>query len=308
MPVPITQEDLRDCVTARDLAELFNVAFGAWMSSGSHPSERRRTPRVALGDREYIYMVSYSHDGQETDRNHPVRIVDLSADGLGVALAEPVPVGASVRFAFASEGVQPDFGVARVARLVKQAEGYLVGVTFAESAHVLDVGGSSGEQEGSSSAARTWRRRFNDVVGSLCDPARPAGTPERPAGSFPGRHRYVIPRDGKLLCIAVTDRRQLLTLRTELELLRCTYDRIVAHPGGPPTPGKPVPSDSDARELQAILHDAAHPLVQKTIAQIDTMCPDLRTEIAMAVVMDEADRIAQEVIGALRGQKIAQSP
>ncbi len=111
---------------------------------------------------------------------------------------------------------------------------------------------------------------------------------------FP-RH-YSIPRDGQVLSIVVNNPHDLRRLRTELEILRRARRQVVFRctPFGQAPRG--MFSDADHEELETILHDAEHPLVEEMIDHIDRAFPNTRKEIMMSVVNDEAQNIVQEAV------------
>jgi len=111
---------------------------------------------------------------------------------------------------------------------------------------------------------------------------------------FP-RH-YSIPRDGRVTSIVVNNRHDLRRLRTELEILRRARRHVVFRctPIGQAPVG--MYNDADHEELETILHDAEHPLVEEMIDHIDRAFPNTRKEIMMSVVNDEAQNIVQEAV------------
>lgn len=135
----MTRQDLSDCMTSDELARLFERAFGTWQSSSPGSEERRETPRIPTGEAKRIFVVFYAYKGREVELNGRAPIVDISADGLGITLMEPLPVGAIVCFAVDGQAGDRNHGVAVVVRSVKHEDGYRIGLTFAESARSLDV-------------------------------------------------------------------------------------------------------------------------------------------------------------------------
>ena len=163
MGVRMTREDLSGCVTNEELARLFEHAFGTWQSSSPDHEGRRETPRVLTGEAKPIFVVSYAYKGREVELNRRAPIVDISADGLGVTLAESLPVGAVVCFAFEGRGGDRNYGVALVAWSVKHQDGCRIGLTFAESARCLEVDPPADEVEAHPASAQGRRGGFNGL-------------------------------------------------------------------------------------------------------------------------------------------------
>ena len=92
--------DLRGCVTEEGLGRLFDNAFEAWRPGETGGRGRRETPRVRAHETAPLFLVSYAFAGRETELNRPAPIADISADGLGITLGKPIPVGAVLCFAF----------------------------------------------------------------------------------------------------------------------------------------------------------------------------------------------------------------
>jgi hypothetical protein len=152
----IPRQDLNGCVTNEDLAQLFDHAFGTWQAGVDRSDGRRETPRIASGQTKPIFVASYAHAGREVDLNQRATIADVSADGLGIVQAEPLPVGAVVCFAFDDQDGDRHYGVAMVVRVAKHEGAYRIGLTFTENARSLDIDGSSDEVDGSPVAAERW--------------------------------------------------------------------------------------------------------------------------------------------------------
>ena len=149
------KNELAGCMTESDLARLFESAFVSWREADSAPPGPRKTPRVDECEGRELFVVSFTPQGEaEEVLNTRARVVDVSADGMGVELDQAVPTGATLRFAFESETGDRGYGEAVVARVVKQRDHYRVGLAFAEEAHALDV-----EHSGSiaSAALQKWR-------------------------------------------------------------------------------------------------------------------------------------------------------
>lgn len=107
---------------------------------------------------------------------------------------------------------------------------------------------------------------------------------------------FAVPRDGELVRVSVETLDDLRLLRTELELL----DRIEARlrlAASRGTRHGPGPCDDESRdELGRILEDARCDEVRLAIARIDRDYEDIRKDIVMTVVNDEADRIVQDAL------------
>ncbi len=126
---------------------------------------------------------------------------------------------------------------------------------------------------------------------------------------------YTVARHGKVVAIKVRNRRLLRKLRTELELLRQVRHRTRLHERTPSQESRNLFSDTDRRELQQIVRDATHPIVEQVIASIDRDFAGIREEIMMSVVNEEAETIARDAVeagvvdspGVVEGSDIADS-
>ncbi|HNQ23145.1 MAG TPA: hypothetical protein PKK06_08635 [Phycisphaerae bacterium] len=153
---------------------------------------------------------------------------------------------------------------------------------------------------------------------------RVASPPDASGAGFP--RTCVVPRAGRLEEVTVGDYEGALRLRTELELL----DRIAqavagvacetlvtdSGPdvdasragasgslhigrGGPALPQAAKAAaytTEDRDELARILEDAGHPAVRTAMAAIDESAPELRKDIVMSRIQQEAENIVQEAI------------
>lgn len=88
---------------------------------------------------------------------------------------------------------------------------------------------------------------------------------------------------------------ELRAVRSELELLRRVADAAARRARAECAVRSQRFSEGDRRELQGILRDARHPLVERMIEQIDAAFPDIREDIPMAAVRKEADQVAREI-------------
>lgn len=163
MGIRTGQQDLSGCATKEELATLIDNAFAVWQSGGPKPDDNRDTPRIPGGEAKPLFVVSYTYNGQEVRLNRRTDIVDISADGLGVGMAEPLPVGATLRFAFDGQDGERNFGMATVVRLTKAEGGYRIGLTFAKDAKSLDVEPSPDGAETHFKPTSRWRRQFNQL-------------------------------------------------------------------------------------------------------------------------------------------------
>lgn len=111
--------------------------------------------------------------------------------------------------------------------------------------------------------------------------------------AFP--RNYSVPRDGHVVEVRVENRDELRELRTEVELLRRIDRRTVPDrlSAVPLSEGKYT--SEDRRELAKILGDAQNPAVKACAAIVDQEFDDLRKEILMSVVNEQAEKIAHEI-------------
>ncbi len=124
---------------------------------------------------------------------------------------------------------------------------------------------------------RGWRRRLN-----------------RMATLAHANEVYLVPRNGTLESVNVGDHDDLRKLRTELEILRRIARSVTALRLTPPQANT---EDTELhQELYNALNDATNPVVEEVVALIDTQNPDLRKELFMSVVNEEAENIVQEAI------------
>lgn len=148
MALKIAQHpDVTGCITNDELAELFEQAFGRWRSCPHDARGRRETPRVLTREGKSIFAASCAYDGRDVTLNRRAEIVDISADGLGIVLPEPLPVGAIVCFAFDNDSGERNYGVALVVRSARVDDGHRIGLVFTENARSLEVDSSTDEAE-----------------------------------------------------------------------------------------------------------------------------------------------------------------
>lgn len=135
-----TRNDVMACVTSDELSEEIESAFAALNAPGAGRGDgERQTPRIQIKNTKPLLVVSYTYEHEEQHLGVRADLVDISADGLGIILAKPIPVGATVRFALADENGEPVFGYASVARTARRNRKYWLGVTFMDSADSLDI-------------------------------------------------------------------------------------------------------------------------------------------------------------------------
>ncbi len=104
---------------------------------------------------------------------------------------------------------------------------------------------------------------------------------------------YFVPRGGELVRFPAELRDDLCELRSELELLRRIRRRLAA----PPAPQiSPSTGSRNLDELLQILQDAQHPVVEEMTELLDREFPDVREEVAMTVINEEAENIVQEAV------------
>lgn len=116
----------------------------------------------------------------------------------------------------------------------------------------------------------------------------------RAVGTTPALPRvYFVPRGGQLVRVVAELRDDLCELRSELELLRRIHRRLAA----PPTPQLSAsPRSRNLDELLQILRDARHAVVEEMVELLDREFPDVRGEVAMTVINEEAENIVQEAV------------
>lgn len=112
--------------------------------------------------------------------------------------------------------------------------------------------------------------------------------------SFP--RTYSVSRGGRVVEVTVVDRDGLRVFRTELELLR-RVDRMT-QPGrlSDVALSEEKYTSEDRRELAEILGDARSVRVQACVAIVDQEFDDLRKELLMSVVNEQAEKLAHEMV------------
>ncbi len=133
----MAKRELGNCITTEQLATLFDSAFTKWQAGLSDGDRRRGTPRIPVEDVKPLFVASY------TARNVPLNcratIMDVSADGIGIILPDPVPIGAIIRVAFENEQGEHSFGLAEVAFSSRCEGGFRVGLRFQENVNAIDA-------------------------------------------------------------------------------------------------------------------------------------------------------------------------
>ncbi len=138
MVTEMSEHDLTSCITTKDLANLFDEAFAKWREGSADGDPRRQTPRIPVEGVRPLFVASFT--AQDVPLNCPAIITDVSADGLGIILPEPVPVGATLNIAFEKEGGGHDLGMAVVVFSSRREEGgYTVGLCFNDNIKALDA-------------------------------------------------------------------------------------------------------------------------------------------------------------------------
>lgn len=107
---------------------------------------------------------------------------------------------------------------------------------------------------------------------------------------------YAIPRNGEVVSVGVRDRDEARAVRSELELLRRIgrFLKPLRTLGTARIPGKYCRSEID--ELSGIAADANDPTLQASIDRMDRELPNVRKDIMMAVLNDEAEKLADEIV------------
>lgn len=153
------QPQLSGCVSGDELATLFDQAFAQWRPGSGDEQGRRETPRVAPPAPKRLYLVSCAHAGRQIPLERPAAIVDISADGLGVVLNQPLPAGAIVCFAYGDGVAGRGYGFAFVAQSTRYLNAHRVGLAFAEKAAAIDIHDEDeGGPVGPGNAARDAQR------------------------------------------------------------------------------------------------------------------------------------------------------
>ncbi len=138
MVTEMIKHDLAHCITTEDLANLFEEAIAKWRAGLADGDPRRQAPRIPVEGVHPLFVASYT--AHDVPLNCQAVITDVSADGLGIILREPVPVGATLNIAFEKGGGGHDFGKAVVVfSSPREQGGYGVGLRFNEDITALDA-------------------------------------------------------------------------------------------------------------------------------------------------------------------------
>ncbi|MGB0716430.1 MAG: hypothetical protein ACPGXK_11155 [Phycisphaerae bacterium] len=106
---------------------------------------------------------------------------------------------------------------------------------------------------------------------------------------------YFVPRRGRLALVTVHCDEELRSLRTELALLACIRDHLVA--GQPGRRGRKHDRDLPTRgELAWVRIDAMSEIVDEAIGYIDEDFSEVRKEILMSAIEREAEQLANEIM------------
>ncbi len=128
--------NLTACIKTEELATLFDEAFSRWRNGSADSDPRRATPRIPVEDAAPLFVASYT--ARDVPLNCPARIADVSAEGLGIILTSPVPLGATLRIAIQNRRGDLSFGYAVVVFTSPCEGGYRIGLRFNERLHALD--------------------------------------------------------------------------------------------------------------------------------------------------------------------------
>jgi len=154
--------NLRHCVSIRDLEALFDEAFAHWQPNTREPNGHRKAPRIPSKLRKKMFVVSYAHQGREFVVNQTAKIIDVSAEGMGLLLPDSIPAGSLVCFSFHNDDHRTFYGTAFCVRSHEDRCGYRIGLTFPDAAGELD-------EEGGFDAAHipTQSPSLSVVIGKL---------------------------------------------------------------------------------------------------------------------------------------------
>lgn len=135
--MPSTFNIPQGCLNQEDLGALLERAFIRWQIGDCKPDDHRSSPRMSAEGVKPLFVTEVAVDGEVRPLCRKVNIVNVSADGLGIEVNEPLPKGAILRFAFESESGDVGFGEATIVNVVPRKEAYLIGLAFPEKADVL---------------------------------------------------------------------------------------------------------------------------------------------------------------------------
>jgi hypothetical protein len=114
---------------------------------------------------------------------------------------------------------------------------------------------------------------------------------------------YLVPRGGTIVRESVRNADDLRRIRTELELLRRIRRRAATWCArGQPWPAQDARtgrfSVEERDDLRQILRDAMHPIVEDVAGLIDRASGDIRKELMMSAINEEAENIVQDAVDA----------
>ncbi len=120
------------------------------------------------------------------------------------------------------------------------------------------------------------------------------GTGQAESAQFP--RTFTIPREGRLVRATADSFEQLREIRTELELLRRIRRRLASSAVRSIPLAEAKYSPQQRAELQQIVRDAQQPVVEQMVTIVDREFGDVRNEIVMSVVNEQAENIVQEAV------------
>lgn len=161
------QSELKKCLSGAELGELIDGAFASWQAGIPDPRFRRRTPRLKVSARKPLSIVAYRFEGRDFGVTRQAKLVDVSADGLGILFDRDVPVGAQMCFSFLDDAGECGYGWARVVSRNPHAEGFRIGLEFEEDAHSLDLDETDPDRAVDPAEAKpywVWAARFRRAL------------------------------------------------------------------------------------------------------------------------------------------------
>lgn len=135
----IAAETRQAGMTIDTMAIVLDKAFGAWVATGHEVDGLRSTPRIAVDGLPPLPVTGYAYAGELVELHEEGRIVDVSADGIRIAMSQAMPVGAIAYFALRCDGGEVQFGTAVVARCDAASDGFDLGLRFSGDADSIDV-------------------------------------------------------------------------------------------------------------------------------------------------------------------------
>jgi|GEM_PF-2354412 len=126
-------------LTSDHMARLLDAAFAEWAARPSDGKDKRRTPRIPLGDRPQVRIAFYRIHNEEIACHQSATLLDISAEGLRITTSETIPVHATVFFDLAAESGEQQLGCATVVRCHRHDDVCELGLRFGEDVASLDV-------------------------------------------------------------------------------------------------------------------------------------------------------------------------